>query len=227
MYVVIAGGGKVGRFIASDLVIRGHDVCIIERVRDRCETLVANFPVLVIQGDAADVSYLEQAHLDRADVFVATTRDDDDNLVSCQLARVEFGVRRTISRVNWPKNIEIFEKLGIEAVSSTTLISRLLEEEVSVGELFHLYTLRAGKVDLVEVRLPEAGADNAPSPRFVADLHLPHESVLVCIFRGKEPSEQIIIPRGSTEIRAGDKVIALTTPELEDRLRRILLAVER
>jgi trk system potassium uptake protein len=223
MYVVIAGGGKVGRFIAADLVMRDHDVCIIERVRQRCEQLVANYPILVIEGDAADVSYLEQAHVDRADVFVATTREDDDNLVSCQLARVEFGVRRTISRVNWPKNIAIFEKLGIEPVSSTTLISRLLEEEVTVGELFHLYTLRAGKVDLVEVRLPDKDRDDAPPARFVADLHLPHESVLVCIFRGHEPSEQIIIPRGSTEVLPGDRVIALTTPELEDRLRHILL----
>jgi trk system potassium uptake protein len=223
MYVVIAGGGKVGRFIAADLVQRGHDVCIIERVRDRCENLVANHPVLVIEGDAADVRYLEQAHTDRADVFVATTRDDDDNLVSCQLARVEFGVRRTISRVNSPKNVEIFEKMGIEAVSSTTLMARLLEEEVTVGELFHLYTLRGGKVDLVEVRLPDEDNPKAPPPRYIADLELPHEAVLVCIFRGTGEGEQTIIPRGSTEILPGDEVIALTTPELEERLRRILM----
>jgi trk system potassium uptake protein len=227
MYVVIAGGGKVGRYIAADLVMRGHDVSIIERVRQRCEHLVANYPVLVIEGDAADVGYLEQAHVDRADVFVATTREDDDNLVACQLARVEFGVRRTISRVNWPKNTEIFEKLGIEAVSSTALISRLLEEELTVGDLFHLYTLRAGRVNLVEVRLPAAEDKGAPAARYVADLHLPHEAVLVCIFRGTDPAEQIIIPRGSTELLPGDRVIALTTPELEDRLRSVLLGTEK
>lgn len=227
MYVVIAGGGKVGRFIAADLVERGHDVCVIERVRDRCEMLVATHPVLVIEGDAADVRYLEQAQTDRADVFVATTREDDDNLVSCQLARVEFGVRRTISRVNSPKNVEIFEKMGIEAVSSTTLMARLLEEEVTVGELFHLYTLRGGKADLVEVRLPDADDPKAPPPRYVADLDLPHEAVLVCVFRGSGEGEQIIIPRGSTEVLPGDEVVALTTPELEERLRRILMEDRR
>lgn len=223
MFVVIAGGGKVGRYIAQDLVERGHEVSIVERVRDRCEQLVASHPVLVIEGDAADVKYLQQAQLDRADVFVATTREDDDNLVACQLARVEFGVQRTISRVNSPKNVEIFETMGIEAVSSTTLMARMLEEEVTVGELIHLYTLKAGKVDLVEVRIPASEDAGAPEPRFVADLDLPHESVLVCIFRRRGTAEQTIIPRGTTEILPGDEVIALTTPELEDQLRRILL----
>lgn len=223
MFVVIAGGGKVGRYIATDLIQRGHEVSIIERRRGRCETLVANFPILVIEGDACDVEYLEQAQLDRADVFVATTREDDDNLVACQLARTEFGVRRVISRVNSPKNVEIFERMGIEAVSSTTLISRLLEEEVSVGDLIHLYTLKAGKIDLVEVRVPPADDPRAPPPRFVSDLELPLESVLVAIFREQDSSEQIIIPRGSTEVRPGDQVVALTTPELEERLRRTLL----
>ncbi len=223
MFVVIAGGGKVGRYIAADLVDRGHEVSVIERKRGRCEQLVANHPVLVIEGDAGDVEYLEQARLDRADVFVATTREDDDNLVACQLARVEFGVRRTISRVNSPKNVEIFEKMGIEAVSSTTLMARMLEEEVTVGELIHLHTLKAGKVDLVEVRIPDEDQDKTPEPRFVSDLELPHESVLVCIFRKADGTEQTIIPRGTTEVLPGDEVIALTTPELEDQLRRILL----
>jgi trk system potassium uptake protein len=221
MFVVIAGGGKVGRFIAADLSERGHDVSVIERVRGRCETLVADHDLLVIEGDACDVRYLEQAHLERTDVFVATTGDDDDNLVACQLARVEFGVQRVISRVNFPKNVEIFEALGIEAVSSTTLISRLLEEEVSVGDLIHLYTLRAGKVDLVEVRIPDG--DGAPPPRTIAEMDLPYESVLVCIFRQRDGIEETVIPRGSAEVLPGDEVIALVTPALEDRLRRILL----
>lgn len=223
MFVVIAGGGKVGRYIAVDLVERGHEVAIIERARGRCEQLVAHHPVLVIEGDACDVKYLEQAQLRRADVFVATTREDDDNLVACQLARTEFGVKRTISRVNSPKNVEIFEMMGIEAVSSTTLMARMLEEEVSVGELVHLYTLKAGKVDLVEVRIPGPDEPDAPPPRYIADLDLPFDSVLVCMFRDVDGTEQTIIPRGSTEVLPGDEVIALTTPELEDRLRRILL----
>ena len=219
MYIVIAGGGKIGRYIAKDLESKRHEVTVIEREPGRCEQLVAETSVLVIEGDAGDVRYLEQAHLDRADVFVATTHDDDDNLVSSQLAKIEFGVKRAIARVNTPKNVEIFEKLGIEAVSSTRLISELIENEFSVGELIHLHSLKGGKVSLVEVRIPDIDDPDAPSPRRIMELQLPTESVIVALFRGDET----IIPRGETEVHPGDEVVALTTPDLEDALRAILV----
>lgn len=219
MYVVLAGGGKVGRFIAVDLLAEGHDVTIIEKVENRCEQLLRDHDLLVIHGDACDVRYLEQARLERADVFAATTGDDDDNFVACQLALTSFGVPRAIARVNSPRNEEIFTRMKIEAVSTTSLISRLIREEVTVGELIHLYTLRGGKVNLVEMDIPR---DTEPPQRSVAELHLPYESVLVCIFRG----EQVIIPRGETRFQAGDQIIALTTPELEDELRAAVLHSE-
>lgn len=217
MYVVLAGGGRIGRYIAKDLSEKGHEVTVLERVASRCEQLVMETDVLVIEGDACDVRYLEQAHTDRADVFVATTHEDDDNLVSCQLSKIEFGVRRAISRVNTPKNVEIFEALGIEPVSSTRLISELLENEFSVGELIHLTSLKGGRVRLVELRIPDGPA--APRARTVESLDLPSESVVVAVFRG----EVTVIPQGSTEIRPGDEIVALTTPELEDRLTAVLL----
>jgi trk system potassium uptake protein TrkA len=218
MYVVLAGGGRIGRYIAKDLTAKGHDVTVIERVPDRCEQLVADTSVLVIEGDACDVRYQEQAHVDRADAFVATTHEDDDNLVACQLAKIEFGARRAIARVNTPKNVEIFETLGIEAVSSTRLISELLEHEFSVGELVHLTTLKGGAVSLVEIRLPDD--EDAPPPRRVVDLDLPAQSVLVALFRG----DDTVLPRGDTELLPGDEVVALTDPEVEARLRDVLLA---
>lgn len=217
MYVVIAGGGRIGRYIARDLTEKGHEVTVIERIASRCEELVAATDVLVIEGDACDVQYLEQAHTDRADAFVATTHEDDDNLVACQLARIEFDVKRSISRVNTPKNVEIFEALGIEAVSSTRLISELLENEFSVGELIHLTSLKGGRVGLVELRVPDG--PGAPGPRAVQDIKLPLEAILVVVFRG----EETIIPHGDTVIRPGDDVVALTSPDLERRLASALL----
>ncbi|MBW3604246.1 MAG: NAD-binding protein [Actinobacteria bacterium] len=220
MYAVIAGGGKVGRSIAVDLLADHHEVTIIEVVEDRCEELLRDHDLLVIHGDACEVRYLEQARLERADVFVATTHDDDDNFVACQLALASSNVPRAIARVNAPQNEEIFDRMNIEAVSTTSLISRLIREELTVGELVHLYTLRAGKVNLVEIDLPPG--DNY-EPRNVAGLHLPRESVLVCIFRLVDGVDEILIPRGDTELLAGDQVIALTTPELEDELRSAVL----
>ncbi|MPZ89378.1 MAG: TrkA family potassium uptake protein [Nitriliruptorales bacterium] len=216
MYIVIAGGGKVGRSIAVDLLREGHQVTIIEQQEGRCEQLLRDHDVLVILGDATDVRYLEQARPERADVFVATTRGDDVNFVACQLALTTFDVPRVLSRVNSPRNEELFTKMRIEAVSTTTLISRLIREQATVGELIHLYTLRAGKVNLVEIDIPPGAREYQQS---VADLHLPTESVLVCIFRG----EETLIPRGDTVLRPGDQVIALTTPELEDTLRAAVL----
>lgn len=220
MYVVIAGGGKVGRSIAVDLLADHHEVTIIEKIEERCEELLRDHDLLVIHGDACDVRYLEQARLERAEVFVATTHDDDDNFVSCQLALASFGVPRAISRVNAPFNEEIFDRMNIEAVSTTTLISRLIREELTVGQLIHLYTLRAGKVNLVELDIPPGTWTDA---RVVADLDLPRESVLVCIFRTVDGEDQIVIPRGDTTLRSGDQVIALTTPDYEDDLRAALL----
>ena len=217
MYAVIAGGGKVGRAIAGDLLEDGHDVAVVELIPSRLEALQQAHDMLVIAGDATDVHYLEQARPRRADVFVATTRDDDVNFVACQLARTSFEVPRVLSRVNSPRNEELFKTMGIEAVSTTTLISRLIREQATVGELIHLYTLRAGRVNLVEIDVP---VSQPPYKRTIAQLDLPTESVLVCVFRG----EETVIPRGDTRLAPGDQVIALTTPDLESALRTAILA---
>lgn len=217
MYVVIVGGGRIGRYVARDLVRNGHEVTILELEGGRVEELVAETGVLVIEGDAADLRYLEQAHTDRADVFVSTTHEDDLNLVACQLARIEFGTKRVISRVNDPNNVEIFQALGIEAVSSTRLISELIENEFSVGELIHLTSLRGGRASIVEIRIPTG--DGAPPDRRLDEITLPEDVVVVAVFRG----EETVIPRGGTLIVAGDEVVALTRPESGDALASALL----
>jgi trk system potassium uptake protein TrkA len=217
MYAVFAGGGKVGRFIARDLLTHDHDVAIVEPVPGRCDDLLREFDLLVVQGDATDVRDLKQVRPERADVFVATTHDDDANFVACQLALTAFEVPRVIARVNKPENEELFQRLGIEGVSSTTLISRLIREQLSVGELIHLATLRAGKVNLVEVDIPMDGGKRL---RRLDELELPPEAVVVCVFRG----EETVLPQPSTRLQPGDQVIALTRPDREEALRAGLLA---
>jgi trk system potassium uptake protein len=177
----------------------------------------AETDVLVIEGDACDVRYLEQAHVDRADVFVATTHEDDDNLVACQLAKIEFGVKRAISRVNTPKNVEIFEALGIEPVSSTRLISELLENEFSVGELIHLTSLKGGRVSWSSCASPTGPRAPRPGRSRRSTCRTSRSS------SRSSAATRPIIPHGTTELLPGDEVVALTTPELEPRLTAALL----
>ncbi len=216
MYAIIVGGGKVGRAIATDLLEDGHEVTVIEQIPSRVEPLLRSHELLVINGDATDVRYLDQARAERADVLCATTRNDDTNYVACVLAKSTYNVPRVISRVNAPRNAELFERMGLEGISTTRLISKLIRDQLTVGDLIHLYTLRAGQVNLVEINVPR---DFGPYRRDVSQLDLPQQSVLVCVFRG----EETLIPRGNTRLRAGDQVIALTTPELEDELREAIL----
>src|SRR5512138_3203804 len=218
MYVVINGGGKVGSYLARTLALKGHDTAVIERRRDVLDKLAEELPssTLLIEGDGCDVRYQEDAGVGRADVFAAVTGDDDDNLVSCQLARVNFKAKRAVARVNSPRNEHIFNALGIEAISSTTVISRLIEEELTAGEVMRLLTIKKGKLALLELEIP--AAFHAIEGKRLSELGLPEEAVLVTIVRG----EEVIVPKGNTHLKVGDRVLAVSTPAHEDDLRRIL-----
>jgi trk system potassium uptake protein len=218
MYIVITGGGKVGSYLAHNLIRKGHGVAIIEKRAGVLEKLAEELPteVLLIEGDGCDVKYQEDAGVGHADLIAAVTGDDDDNLVSCQLARSRFAVKRTVARINSPKNEHIFHALGIEGISSTTLISRLIEEEATIGEIIHLQTLKKGQISLVEIDLPKG--DCFACNRKVYELNLPEGVVLVAIVRG----DIVIVPKGDTVIGTGDRVLAVAALGKEEELRRIL-----
>jgi len=218
MYVVINGGGKVGSHLASFLLNNGHDVALIEKREGIVEKLTGELPggVLVIHGDGCDAVYQDDAGVGRADVFVASTGDDDDNLVACQLAKVAFGVPRAVARVNNPKNERIFNTLGIEAISSTTIISRMIEEEATVGDLRTLISLRKGNMAIVEIELPIDRC--VVCNKAVADLPLPVDCVLVALIR----DDDVITVHGDTELLPGDVVIAFTAVEHEKALKKAL-----
>jgi len=215
--VVIVGGGKVGSFLAEALENKGHRVTVIERNRELCERLAMRTEATVIQGDGCDLRFQEEAEVGKADVFAAVTGDDDDNLVACQLARTHFQVPRAVARVNNPKNERIFNKLGIDAISSTTVIAQLIEERTTVGDIITLHTLKKGRLAVVELDLPDDRCRSCEVP--LRDLGLPRGCVLVSVIRGDE----VIIPQGSSVLQPGDTVIAVTEPEKESELKRILV----
>ena len=219
MYLLIAGGGKVGANLARTLLKDGkHEVTLIEQRRDRFERLEQEFEHQVLLGDATELYVLERAGIARPpDVVAALTGDDEDNLIICQLAKEKYGVQNVIARVNDPRNQAHFDLLGISpTVSATRGLMALIEHEVPEHDLVHLLELRKENLEIVEVQIPE-GAPAAGQR--VERLSLPEGSRLISIMRNGRSE----IAVGSTELQPGDQVLAILQPGKEDELRRVLL----
>ncbi|NPD31633.1 TrkA family potassium uptake protein [Eggerthellaceae bacterium zg-1084] len=223
MHVVISGGGKVGEYLASVLLESGHEVSIIEQdseVADRLSMLLSG-RYLVVNGDGCDSKYQEDAGIRRADVFVATTGQDDNNLVSCEIAQRVFRVPRCVARVNAPKNQRIFRTLGIECVSSTELIANLIEEETLLGSVSTITSLTNGNVLLTEVVVPRfktlPGVDAVP----VAQLALPEHAIIAAV----SSSEGVEVVGPDTMLRPGDRAIVMADYEAIDDVRDIMRAL--
>jgi trk system potassium uptake protein TrkA len=218
MKVVIAGAGNVGTFIATDLAAAGHDITLLDVDHDLAARLQQTLPVRVLNVDACEVSSLQTAGTDEADVVVAATGDDEDNLVISLLAKQEFAVPRVVARVNHPKNHWLFNNSwGVDvAVSTPHLLTGVVEEAVTVGSLVRLLQLEAGEANLVEVTLagdsPAVGCE-------LAQLGLPRDASLVAIIR----EGHVVVPRGETVLHAGDEVLALVTPSAQDAVKTLLV----
>jgi trk system potassium uptake protein TrkA len=217
MRVAIAGAGNVGLFIANDLRGAGHEVMLIEKDPDLAQRAHTAEGVEWQVADACEVTQLRAANLDRCDIAVAATGDDEDNLVFSLLAKQEFAVPRVIARVNHPQNEWLFnENWGVDLpVSTPHLVTALVEEAVSVGRLVRLLTFEGGNARLVEVTL----ADDSPAiDRAIKDMEIPRDATIVGVVR----DEHVVMPRGDTIFEAGDEVLAMVTPDSEDDVRRIL-----
>ena len=218
MYVLIAGGGKIGANLARSLLRVGHEVTLVEQRRDRFERLEDEFEHVVIHGDATEIFVLERAGIARPpDVVAALTGDDEDNLIICQLAREKYGVPKVIARVNDPRNQAHFDLLGISpTVSATRGLMALIEHEVPEHDLVHLLELRKENLEIVEVLIDES----APAAgKRVEMLELPEGSRLISVMRNGRSE----IAVGSTELQPGDQVLAILQPGKEDELKRVLL----
>jgi len=218
MYAVVAGGGKVGANVARSLMRLGHEVTLIEQRRDRFERLEEEFEHQVQRGDATELHVLEHAGLARPpDLVLALTGDDEDNLVIAQIAKEKYGVEKVISRVNDPRNQAHFDLLGIApTVCATSSIMALVEHEVPEHDLIHLLELRQENLEIVEVQIDR---DSPSAGKHIEALDLPAGARLISVMRAGHAE----IAVGSTQLEAGDQVLAILEPGKEDELRRVLL----
>ncbi len=215
MYVMVIGAGKVGVNLTRELLDQGHEVTLIENDRRHYEGVEQLLEHNVLYGDASELWVLERAGIERADMVIAVTGDDEDNILICQVAKEKYGIDRIIARVNNPSNRPHFDLLGIKpVVSATEVILRLLEHEVPQHKLVHLLDLEEEEIEIIEIRLD----DSSPVVgRTVGELNTPDNTLVITIIRNGIG----IVPNASTVFEEGDDILAVLDPEREEELKAI------
>ncbi len=216
MYVIVSGGGKVGLYLALELLANHNEVLVIERDPNRVNQIADQLGSSVMRGDGCEATTLDAAGVARADLVAAVTGDDEDNLVVCEIARRR-GVPRTIARINNPKNEQLFKRRGIETtISATQAVLAQIEQELPTHEMIPLLQLNSG-LELVEVRLPET---SPVAGRSVREVLLPPESLISLVV---DPGGVPRIPSGDTRLNAGDALVIVTRNECVDLVRDALI----
>ncbi|HEX8074914.1 MAG TPA: NAD-binding protein [Thermoleophilaceae bacterium] len=220
MYALVVGAGKVGWNLTRELIDRGNEVTVVESDAGRFATVEEELEHSVQYGDGSELWVLERAGIERADMVIAVTGDDEDNLLICQVAREKYGCDRVIARCNNPRNLQHFELLGIKpAVSATDLILRLIEHEVPRYGLLHLLDLPQERLEIIEVEV----ADGSPAAGVeVKDLGLPDGSLAISILRDGTG----FVPLADSVIEAGDEVLVVLDTGLEDKVSQRFKAPE-
>jgi trk system potassium uptake protein TrkA len=212
MYAIIAGAGKVGRNLGRELIAKGHEITLIECSRPRYLAIEEEFEHAAQYGDATELWVLERAGVQRADLVIAVTGDDEDNMLLCQVAKEKYLCDRIIARVNNPRNLDHFKLLGIQpAVSATDLILRLIEHEVPRYGLVHLLALEEERLEIIEL---EVSADAPAIGRAVSEIALPEGSLIISVLRGGSG----FVPKADTVIESGDEVLLVLDPGLEEAI---------
>jgi trk system potassium uptake protein TrkA len=217
VFVLVVGGGKVGYYLAKELVGSGHEVVLMEKDRARADQIADEIGSIVIAHDGCEGKYLGEAGANRADIVAAVTGDDEDNLVICQMAKHHFDVPRTIARVNNPKNEDLFQHLGVdELISPTRMILGAIEQDIPVHELLHLGSLGGSDLELIEAPLLSGSPAIGRAPR---DLEIPDGCSLFALVR----DGRAVPLRPDTILAEGDKVIAIGRAECEVALHEQLI----
>jgi trk system potassium uptake protein len=210
MYALIVGAGKVGWNLARELLDKDHEVTLVESNRRRYETVEEELEHAIQYGDGTELWVLERAGIERADLVVAVTGDDEDNILICQVATEKYGVDRVVARCNNPRNLQHFELLGIKpAVSATDLILRLIEHEVPKYGLVHLLDLKEERLEIIEMEVDEGSPADGVK---VADLGLPDGALVISVLRDGGG----FVPVGDSEVKAGDEVLVVLDIGLEE-----------
>lgn len=216
MKIVIVGGGKLGHQIASNMLDRKYNVKLIEKDKLKCMKLANELDAEVICGDGTEIEVLDDAGTRNTDCFIAVTGSDQDNLVASQLAKLEFNAKKVITRANDPRNLRPLRTLGADfAVSSTEIITNLIEQEVDAAGVHLLATLNKGKATICSVTLPPNTALNGI---MLKDIDLPKGSLIISLLR----DEKMMIPNGLTEFRANDELVAVCKGNSQNQLMKIL-----
>jgi trk system potassium uptake protein TrkA len=206
MKVIIVGSGKTLFFLCRSFAAKGYEVVIINRNREECTQLARQLPAMVVCGDGSDTSILQDAGAIGADVVLAITPNDQDNLIICQLASLQFSVPKTIALANDPENTEIFEKLGVTSFSTTNIVGSLIEQRASLEQIINLLPVGEGRVNVTEILLDE---QSPVCGKLLKDIVLPVNSLVAVVIR----SNQAIVPRGANQLLSGDRVVLITLPE--------------
>ncbi|MGI6045564.1 MAG: potassium channel family protein [Eggerthellaceae bacterium] len=217
MYLVITGGGKVGEYLANVLLQSENDVAVIEKDLETADRLsmILQGRYMVVHGDGCDSKSQEDAGIRKADVFVAATGQDDNNLVSCEIAQRVFNVPRCIARVNNPKNLRIFQEVGVESVSSTTLIANLIEEETLLGSMSVASSLTHDNLVLSEITVPRMKNHSNEEGIAIADVDMPDDSIIAAV----AIKDDVVVARPDMILMPGDRAIVVAETEVFDDVR--------
>jgi trk system potassium uptake protein TrkA len=220
MYIIIVGGGRSGYNLLKALLNEGHEVLVLEKDSRICKTITDELGSVCFRGDGCEAATLAEVGTGRADMVVAVTGDDEDNLVACQVAKHKHNVPRTIARIRNPQNAALFKKLGVDVtVNSTDLILEAIEREVPTHPVTQLLTIDEKGLVIVDVKITPGSSTVGKT---VKELSLPKESKLALIIPGHGNAH---VPTASTVLLAGDQIIAVTTPESKEALRAALLGI--
>lgn len=219
MYIVVVGAGDVGYELAKVLIRNEHEVFIIEKSQERCNAIKDELGSLVIAGSGSDEAVLREAGTSRADVFMAVTGSDPDNLAACQMAKHRFGVSRTMSLVSNGDNEPLFRELGVDVcISTSEIILTRIEEELPRNPLVHMMDIKGSNREVVSIRIPQ---DSAAVGKALREIPVPANSIISCILKR---DGSLLAADGALVLGYDDEVVIITTEEEEEALREALTA---